>query len=88
MELSGCYFLFIRWVLYKTHPGPSPGSASHWVGIDDTCFIHSFVLQYLWTPAMCRALMVPWQTWSPSPRSFDSPVAGSKSYCICFENIS
>lgn len=45
MELSGCYFLFIRWVLYKTHPGPSPGLASHWVGIDDTCFIHSFVLQ-------------------------------------------
>lgn len=47
MAFSGCYFLFTRWVLYQTHPGPSPGLAGPLVGLGDVCLTHSFY-KYLW----------------------------------------
>lgn len=62
--LSGCYFLFTRWEHHKTHPGPSPGLAGDVVGMDEVCFVHSFMLEMSVDTAVCRAPVGQRQTWA------------------------
>lgn len=90
-EFSGCY-LFTQWVRYKTHPGAAAWFSRDSAGTEDTCFLHSFILQIsVDTCGMSRAddaAVDPADPYGPCPPGASTRVGGRKPCYISFKSVS